>query len=114
MGIVHLSDMKRYWSTATVYNGLWARRFIPSRKRFQSLLAFLHVTHPDHENPSDKLRKVRFLYDHLRRTCRAFYQPHRQLSIDERMVKSKGRFLFKQYIKNKLVRLGLKIFALCC
>ena len=64
-GIVHLSDMKRYWSTATVYNGLWARRFIPSRKRFQSLLVFLHVTHPDHENPADKLRKVRFLYDHL-------------------------------------------------
>ena len=39
------------------------------------------------------------LVDHLQQQCLALYQPHAQISIDERMVKSKARFSFKQYIK---------------
>ena len=114
MGLVRAPSYDRYWSRAPLYSGLWARRFLPSRDRFLSLLAFLHVVDPANENPQDKLKKVRFLYDHVRGMCRNLYQPRRELSIDERMVKSKGRFGFKQYIKNKPVRWGFKLFALCC
>lgn len=35
------------------------------------------------------------------------------MSVDERMVKSKARFLFKQYIKNKPTKWGFKLWCLC-
>ena len=44
-----------YWSTKTLYNGLWARG-IMSRKRYKAPMAFLHVVDPDEEVPRDKLR----------------------------------------------------------
>ena len=87
---------------------------IPSRRRFEALLAFLKITDGDHEGPDDKLKKIRYLYEHIREACKSYYQPDQNLSVDERMVKCKGRFGFKQYIKNKPVRWGFKIFALCC
>ena len=41
------------------------------------------------------------------------YQPNAEISIDERMVKSKARFTFKQYIKNKPTKWGFKLWCLC-
>ena len=46
---------ENYWSTKTIYHGLWARR-IMGRDRYKSLMAFLHVA--DAETPGEKLRKV--------------------------------------------------------
>ena len=40
-------------------------------------------------------------------------QPHREVSIDERMVRSKARFSFRQYIKNKPTKWGFKLWCLC-
>ena len=37
-----------------------------------------------------------------------------QVGLDEAIKKFKGRCSFKQYIKNKPVRWGVKIFAICC
>ena len=39
---------------------------------------------------------------------------NREVSVDEAVKKFKGRCLFKQYIKGKPVRFGIKIFCLCC
>ena len=38
MSIVHLPKLERYWSIATLYHGLWARRVIPSRNRWQETI----------------------------------------------------------------------------
>ena len=43
----------------------------------------------------------------------ALYQPEAEISVDERMVKSKARFSFKQYIKNKPTKWGFKLWCLC-
>ena len=113
MGIVHASGptVDRYWSMATLYSGLWTRHLLSSRTSFQALLTFLHIVDPNTEDMHDKLRKVRFLYDHIGQCCKDLYQPSRQFSVDERMVKSKGRFPFKQYIENKKSALGIQ--AVC-
>ena len=39
--------------------------------------------------------------------------PGREISIDELMVKSKGRFPMRQYIKNKPVKWGFKLWCRC-
>lgn len=40
------------------------------------------------------------------------WQPHEQISIDERMVANKGRYSFRQYIKDKPTKWGMKIWVL--
>ena len=113
MGIVKLPHMKHYWSTAPLFQGTWARAMIPRYLRFRALLTFLHIEDYAKEDQSDKLRKVRRFYDQFCKQCQKLYQPRQNIAIDERMVKSKARFSFKQYIKNKPVKFGFKVFALC-
>ena len=40
------------------------------------------------------------------------YKPHSNVSIDERMVRNKGRYSFRQYIKDKPTKWGMKWWVL--
>ncbi len=90
---------------------------VMSRNKFESYLSFLHLVDQDTEkqlkDQGDKLCKVRPLNDHLQKFCMKLYQPNREISIDERMVRSKARFSFRQYIRNKPVKWGFKLWCLC-
>ena len=112
MGFVILPNVDCYWSVASLYQGNWARRFIPSRDRFKSILSFLHVVNPNSEDREDKLCKVRFLLDYIKLKCAELYQPGIRICIDERMVKSKGRFSMRQYARDKPVKFGFKLWVL--
>ena len=48
----------------------------------------------------------------MKRKCRELYQPLQQLSVDERMVKSKVRTRFRQYMKDKPSKWGFKYWVL--
>ena len=114
-GLVRVADADKYWSRRTLYSGLWARRML-SRLRFRALRAFFHCSQPLDPTapiPNDRLARVRYLYDHLRNCCPQYWQPGAQISIDERMVRFKGRQVMKVYIKNKPVKWGFKSFTLC-
>lgn len=111
MGIVKVSSFDRYWSTKTLYHGLWARK-IMARDRFKALMAMLHVVDPYTEEERDKLRKVRGFLDCIATKCKELYQPFSNLSIDERMVKSRHRSGIRQYIKNKPTKWGIKLWVL--
>ena len=64
------------------------------------------------DNPAnDKLFKVRPLLDRLANTFRKEYRPSKFVSIDEGMVKYKGRFGFKQYMPTKPVKWGIKVWV---
>ena len=41
------------------------------------------------------------------------YQPDAEINIDERMVRSKACFSFKQYIRNKPTKWGFTLWCLC-
>ena len=43
--------------------------------------------------------------------CLELYQPLQQISVDERMVKSKARSKFRQYMKNKPTKWGMKYWV---
>ena len=107
-GLVKVPTYHRYWSTLSLYHGLWARTMI-SRDRFIALLSMLHVVDPNNE--TDKLRKVRPLLDMFKSKCRELYQPDQNVAVDERFVKSKHRSGIRQYIKNKPTKFGIKLWV---
>lgn len=104
-------NLDRYWSTKSLYYGLWARSIMP-RTRFRALMALLHVADPAAENPGDKLRKVESFIDYFKSRWLALYQPRQQLAIDERMVKSRHQSGIRQYIKDKPTKWGIKLWVL--
>ena len=111
-GLVNIgNNIEKYWSTKTLYNGLWARKIF-SRDRFKALMAFLHVVAPDQETPGDKLRKVEEFISSFKKRCHLLYQPQQNIAVDERMVKSKHRSGIRQYMKDKPTKWGLKLWVL--
>jgi len=110
-GLVQVGNVERYWSTKSLYNGLWARD-IMARIRFKALMSLLHVVDPGAETPGDKLRKVESFINYFKSRCIDLYQPRQQLAIDERMVKSRHRSGIRQYIKDKPTKWGIKLWVL--
>ena len=60
----------------------------------------------------DRLRKIRFLLNHLKNTTAEVYTPDKDLSLDESMMLWRGRLVFRQYIKTKGHKYGVKILRI--
>ena len=73
---------------------------VVSQERFQSIMRLLHFG-DEPQQPDDRLAKVRFLTSQLNNTMPEIYTPYKELSLDESMMLSRGRLVFRQYIKNK-------------
>lgn len=113
MGIVKVPRLKRYWNVGNIYGGLLPPRIMP-RSRFIAFLAMLHVADIDDatQMSKGKLRYVWWLMEHINNLSAKMFQPHRDLSVDERMVKSKGRSGIRQYMKDKVTKWGYKLWVL--
>jgi hypothetical protein len=110
MGPVVLPTLSHYWSKNAVYStGLW--KHCISRNRFQILLRMWHFANNQDDN-GDRLFKVAPLISHFNSKMREIYKPDRELAIDESMVLWRGRLVFRQYIKNKRHKYGIKLFEL--
>ena len=116
MGIMHKSRISMYWSTDTLVSTPIFSQLM-GRDRFLLLLRFLHFADNRNYNPNDpdrdRLYKVREVTDMIKRRCSSVYYPGKKLSVDESLVLFKGRVTFKQYIKTKRARFGIKLFQLC-
>lgn len=111
-GLVEVGmSVDKYWSTKTLYHGLWARTIL-TRQRFLALMALLHVVDPATEAAGEKLRKVESFINQFKSRCVTLYQPGKQVAIDERMVKSRHRSGLWEYIKDKPTRWGIKLWVL--
>jgi hypothetical protein len=75
-------------------------------------MAFLHVVDPTDETPGNKLCKVDEFLASFKERCHMLYQPHQNVAVDERMVKSKHRSGIKQCMKNKPTKWGIKLWVL--
>ena len=111
MSIMQAPAVEHYWSTKVLFHGLWARAFM-SKFRFKQIQCFLKVSDINKEIKSDKLSKVRFMHEFVRRKCMKFWQPLENISVDERMVQNKGRYAFRQFMKDKPTKWGMKIWVL--
>ena len=83
------------------------------RERFEDLTCYLHLNDseqmPDRDDPAyDPLYKIRPLIDTCQQNFRDRYIPGREMSVDEGMIKYKGRLYFRQYMPKKPVKYGIK------
>ena len=84
------------------------------RNRFEAINCFFHIVSLEEEASlvNDPLKKVRSLYNTIKERSLQYYRSLQELSIDERMVKSKARIHFRQYIRNKPTKWGFKFWIL--
>ena len=115
MGIAHLPALDDYWSTdPTLHYSPIADRI--SRDRFREISRYLHfvdnTTLPPRGSPGyDRLGKVRPVIDHLSKRFTDLYEPHREVAVDEAMIKFTGRSSVKQYMPMKPIKRGIKVYA---
>lgn len=114
-GIIHRPAVHMYWVKDDYLSSpIFSKLMI--RDRFNFIQRFLHFNNnedpqydKDDEN-QDRLHKIRPLLDIIQRRCRTIYCPGQNLSVDESLVLFKGRLKFKQYIKTKRARFGIKVY----
>ena len=117
MGINDLPRMKLYWSKDNFFhNGFIST--VMSRDRFLQIFYNLHRAENSLEpkkgsNNYSKIYKIKNFIGILIANFQKNYKFGGRGSIDETMVKFKGRSSFKQYLPAKPIKRGYKIWCPC-
>lgn len=114
--IYKVPRLNNIWSSDWVL-GVPALASIFPRSRFWQLWSNLHLVDitkaPNRSDQSyDRLYKLRPLLTILGDAFRAAHLLSQQISVDEAMVKFKGRSSIKQYMPLKPIKRGFKIWCL--
>lgn len=112
-GTIRLNRIQDYWKTNRMFNLPVFRQYM-SRDRFLLIMRCLHfskVIPSTDPQPSDRLHKVREIMNYFNNKMMVVYYPSRELSIDEAMVLWRGRLVFRQYIKGKRHKYGIKLYS---
>lgn len=120
MGTFQLSRIQDYWKKHRLFNIPSFREYM-SRDRFLIILRCLYFTHcrpTNNEQASTSTRpapspteKIDEVVHHFNTKMINIYYPSKELSIDESMVLWRGRLRFRQYIKNKRHKYGVKFYS---
>ena len=123
LGFVMATSIQRVPRLNDIWSGDWvlgvpALAAVFTRKRFWQLWSNLHLVDntqaPGRTDPSfDRLYKLRPMLTILADAFRAAHEPSQQVSVDEAMVRYKGRCSIKQYMPKKPIKRGFKIWCLC-
>ena len=114
MGIVKLPKISDYWSHDPVFGGppIFVGR-VMSRNKFQNIMKFLRFTRSEEVRDYHKPSHIESFLKLLRQKCKELIFVGLHIAIDESLIAWKGRLLFKQFIKTKRSRYGIKVFFLC-
>lgn len=110
MGLVQYPSIESYWSKMNIYSN--AIKSVMSRNRFQLLLKTWHFNNNENVT-TDRLQKISPLTNKLIENFKRHFIPNQALCIDETLVPFRGRLSFRQYIKNKRHKFGIKVYKLC-
>lgn len=106
------SRFESYWSSdpdlrnELIYSSM-------RKNRFKEISQFLHFADMNEPSPDDKMWKLRPLTDRLKANILKHFHPEQELSYDESMIEYYGRHAMKQYLKEKPVPFGFKVWSLC-
>lgn len=112
-GTIRLNRLQDYWKTNRLFNLPVFREYM-SRDRFLIILRCLHFSSARENNQETlgRLEKVNFIVDYFNNKMAQIYYPCKELSLDEAMVLWRGRLVFRQYIKGKRHKYGIKLYSL--
>ena len=115
MGIVCLPRLEMYWSTSHPFISTTGISSVMPLVRFEQIYRFLYLADsnlqvPRDQSGYDRLFKVRKFLDLVVPRFESEYNLHEQVSIDEEMIPFKRRLAFKQYMKDKPTKWGIKVF----
>lgn len=115
MGIKKQPSYRDYWSSDSRLSDAYIQS-VMSVKRFSLLLSHIHLVDntlepKKGEQTYDKLYKIRPLLETLSENFKRYYKPSRKQSIDESMIKFKGRSSMKQYMPGKPTNRGYKVWV---
>ena len=112
MGLVKLPSIRDYWRSDEL--GQLFIKFHMTRDRFEEIWRNLHFSdNNDISTEEDKARKVRPIISNLNFCYQNDAENEARQSIDELMIKFKGHLQMKQYIKNKPIKWGFKVWERC-
>lgn len=109
-GTIRLNKLEDYWKTDDLFDLQCFRKHM-SRNRFLLIFHALHFGHPV-ENQNDRLFRIQPFLNYFNNKMDDIYYPEKNLSIDESMILWRGRSIFRQYIKGKRHKLGIKLYML--
>lgn len=84
-----------------------------TRERFLQIKSLLRFDDPLRRDKEDSLAPIRDLFEQFNSRLRLFYVASPNLTIDEQLLEFHGRVKFRQYIKSKPGKFGIKIIWLC-
>jgi hypothetical protein len=109
MGIFELPYLHMYWE------GEWRQQYVIdafSRNRFKELLRYFHIAEPTPVGVKrNVVEKIKPLYDHCLTTFPDYFTPPQIFTLDETMVRFKGRSPWKTVIKGKPIPTGYKMYT---
>ena len=113
LGIHNVRNHRYAWSSKKA-QVLCRLDELMSCRRYEIISTFFHLVTPTEETAlsGNRLSKILPFQEYIKCRCTTLYQPLQQLSIDERMVKSKARTHFRQYMRNKPTKWGFKYWVL--
>lgn len=111
MGILRLPSRHDYWRKSKL---LLRTQFgtVMSRNRFDQIWRYLHLSDNAGDDGSDKLYKLRWFMNFLNDKFMTVYVPEGHFTLDESMIKFKGRLQFRQYMPAKPIKWGVKVWTL--
>ena len=110
-GIKSLPETRMYCLKDNFVGVPTVQKVMP-RNYFEKIRQYLCLNMLPQDDPAyDKLFKMRPLLDRLASTFCKECQPSKFISIDEGMVKYKGRLGFQQYLLMKPMKWGIKVWV---
>lgn len=107
MGIIKLNRLTDYWKRHYLFD--FKLQNYMSRNRFFMILRALNVQSIP---GTESIKKVYSLIDIFNKTMEKIYYPSKELTVDESLILWTGRLRFRQYIKNKAHKYGIKLYML--
>lgn len=113
-GVTKCPQISDYWSRDDVCTGPPVfHKSVMSRNRYLSILKFLRFSPPELAKRNAPLSRLGVFMALIKENCQTLVDPGPVFAIDEQLMLYKGRLHFRQFIKTKRSRFGIKVFSLC-
>lgn len=110
-GTIRMNRLQDYWKKSELFNLYFFPKYM-SRNRFMLLLRTLHFSDNNSQDNDNRLNKIEPFTTYFNNKMSEIYEPSENLALDESMVLFRGRLVFRQFIKNKRHKYGIKLYML--